>query len=563
MASRTAFNVPYLTYPELLRRRASEKPEKAGYIFLDGENRRTVLSFGELYTKSAKFAKNLVHLGVKKGDIVGLSGGNGPEWLIANFGIQLAGGCPLFFTFLRKDGGDIVELFRSIGNVKLLIFDPGLDEQNCAIVINILQKISSSAEIDLTSVSMLDQVISFHKCDHLAFNRSMSDFYTDIEAQLPHLDPEDLGGIFLSSGSMGTPKAIPHSHNAIVIMSHHYASGISTEHDQDDILYNDRKFSWSAGYPQWEITRGGTRIVATHSFDSSSLAVLADTVSDIIQKENVTRAVLVPPVIDQLLKRDSPIKLKRIAILGAVGIPSVLNCVGRISDELVDMYGMTEFGGLAFGVYSAEDVKKYKEKVLSMRPFPGVEIKVTDENGYLVPVRQRGHIQVRSRKRFTGYLNYQSPLIDKMLKTGWLNSEDGGFVTEEGTLVVEGRIKGLLQVYGVKLYPFQIENVLKSRRTVSNAVVIPVLEKSTQYHVPCAAVIYHQGCSDTTEDIQDFVREAFSVSKGNKLLEPLYVPQVVIEFKDFPLTSSGKPDRHAVSEAAVRKLDCEKYDSLH
>lgn len=170
---------------------------------------------------------------------------------------------------------------------------------------------------------------------------------------------------------------------------------------------------------------------------------------------------------------------------------------------------------------------------------------------------------MRSRKRFTGYLNHQSPLIENMLRTGWLNSEDGGFVTEEGSLVVEGRIKGLLQVYGIKIYPFQIENVMKYRNTISNVVVIPVVEKSTQYHVPCAAVIYHQDSNDTTENIQDFVREAFSVSKEDKLLEPLYVPQVVVEFKEFPLTSSGKPDRHAIAEAVRHKLDGTKYDYIH
>lgn len=87
LASTKALDVPYITYPELLKRRASEMPEKAVYVFIDGENRRTVLTFGELYTKSAKFAKNLVHLGVKNNVIVGLSGRNVPEWLIANFGI--------------------------------------------------------------------------------------------------------------------------------------------------------------------------------------------------------------------------------------------------------------------------------------------------------------------------------------------------------------------------------------------------------------------------------------------------------------------------------------------
>lgn len=32
LASRKALDVPYITYPELLKRRASETPEKAGYV---------------------------------------------------------------------------------------------------------------------------------------------------------------------------------------------------------------------------------------------------------------------------------------------------------------------------------------------------------------------------------------------------------------------------------------------------------------------------------------------------------------------------------------------------
>lgn len=66
-----------------------------------------------------------------KGDKVALNGGNVPEWLIANFGIQMAGGCSLCFPFAKKEGEDIIELFQSIPTVKMLIFDPGQSGRNC------------------------------------------------------------------------------------------------------------------------------------------------------------------------------------------------------------------------------------------------------------------------------------------------------------------------------------------------------------------------------------------------------------------------------------------------
>lgn len=68
------FDVLYIIYFELLKRRVFEMLEKVGYVFIDGENRCIVLIFGEFYIKLVKFVKNFVYFGVKKNDIVGFSG---------------------------------------------------------------------------------------------------------------------------------------------------------------------------------------------------------------------------------------------------------------------------------------------------------------------------------------------------------------------------------------------------------------------------------------------------------------------------------------------------------
>lgn len=71
--------------------------------------------------------------------------------------------------------------------------------------------------------------------------------------------------------------------------------------------------------------------------------------------------------------------------------------------------------------------------LLSAHLCPGVEVKITDDNGHLQPVGQRGNIFIRSKKRFTGYLNNKLPpsTEDLLMKSGWFYPKDDGYVSED------------------------------------------------------------------------------------------------------------------------------------
>lgn len=118
----TVLDIPYTSFPDLLKRRAVETPNKAACVFFYENNERYVLAFGDLYDRATKFAKALVQMGVKRGDIIGVSGRNVPEWLVAYFGVQMAGGCSLCLPFQQNET-QIIALLKSIGDVKLLIID--------------------------------------------------------------------------------------------------------------------------------------------------------------------------------------------------------------------------------------------------------------------------------------------------------------------------------------------------------------------------------------------------------------------------------------------------------
>lgn len=385
----------------------------------------------------------------------------------------------------------------------------------------------------------------------------------NVDLDLPRIDPEDVGLVILTSGSTGVSKAIPSSHYAMIVIAWQMHS-ILLHRADEDILYNDRPFSWIAGYPEWEMSYCGTRVTLTNALHSSSMTDAVKTATDIITKEKVTQAFLVPSMLELVMKRKIPLKIRRAVTAGVVVHASFLDCIGEICDELQVVYGMTEMGIVGSRFYTLEDQSRVKDLLLGVSPSSGIEIKITDDDGQLQPVGQRGNIFVRSQKRFTGYLNHDLPPTteDILLKSGWFCPRDGGYVTKDGALIVEGRLQEMIQVFGRKIYPFEIENIIKAKSNVMTAIVMPIEDLETGDLVPSAAIIYRPQCEESMESMQDYLRKEFNITEENRLLECLYVPQVIVSFKVFPVLANGKPDRKAIRKTMQTELTKEQKNRL-
>uniref|UniRef100_A0A8W8MHF4 AMP-dependent synthetase/ligase domain-containing protein n=1 Tax=Magallana gigas TaxID=29159 RepID=A0A8W8MHF4_MAGGI len=408
----TVLDIPYTSFPDLLKRRAVETPNKAACVFFYESNERYVLTFGDLYDRATKFAKALVQMGVKRGDIIGVSGRNVPEWLVAYFGVQIAGGCSLCLPFQQNET-QIKALLKSIGDVKLLIIDA------------------------------------------------------------------------------------------------------------------------------------------------------VETACKIMTKEKATQAYLVPSVLDLIIKNGFPLKIQRISTGSMVVKSSMLECVGQICDEFQNIYGTTELALIGSRIYTVDDKPLVNQGVVSCRPDPGVEVKVTDDEGFVQPIGQRGKIWIRTIRRFTGYLNHTfSPeLTEYIIRSGWFSHDDGGYVTKDNSLIIEGRNQEMIEVLGRKIYPIEIEDVIKSKTNVIAAIVVPIKERETGHFVPSAAVVYRPQGEDSVESMQRYLRKQFNITAEDHLNEYLYVPSVIISVKEFPILANGKPNRKAVSQLIFDKIDSQRYDT--
>ena len=243
-----SLDVPYTTIPEMIRRHSQRDSESVAQVFIDWKTfEKEYLTFTDIYQSASKFARGLMKIGIDKGDIVALVTEDIPEWTSTLVGIQMSGAIPLMFTFNLNDGSDVISILGKAGQrCKAIVFTTGSNNNHISIVNNICQRGADKGRVYCSSLPSLTWGI-------LIAERKNRDFFTvdelsnmgDDGNELPFIYPDDVAAIFRTSGSTGTPKLIPHSHYALLITGWFYALGYGLS---NRTLYNDRQFSWMAGY---------------------------------------------------------------------------------------------------------------------------------------------------------------------------------------------------------------------------------------------------------------------------------------------------------------------------
>src|SRR6202012_2878330 len=90
------------------------------------------------------------------------------------------------------------------------------------------------------------------------------------------------------------------------------------------------------------------------------------------------------------------------------------------------------------------------------RLLEGLEARIVDEDGGVLPTRGVGVIQVRGESVTQGYTTVAG-FVAAQDDQGWYDTGDLGYLTENGHVVVCGRVKDLIIMAGRKIYPTDIE----------------------------------------------------------------------------------------------------------
>lgn len=211
--------------------------------------------------------------------------------------------------------------------------------------------------------------------------------------------------------------------------------------------------------------------------------------------------------------------------------------------KLQPAYGQTE----ASPCITMADYGDNLEKKASScgKPIPWIDVRIVDhDKRQVMPPEKRGEIEVRGYNVMYGY--YQLPDVQRAVKTedGWLRTGDEGYFDQEGYLHITGRLKEIIIRGGENISPTEVEEIICNIPGIDQVKVMGMPVKIMQEKV-VACIICREDMNVGEEQVRSYVAQQLASYK---------VPEHVLVFEKFPMTSSGKVNQKELKRQAARIL---------
>jgi long-chain acyl-CoA synthetase len=253
--------------------------------------------------------------------------------------------------------------------------------------------------------------------------------------------------------------------------------------------------------------------------------------ADLIEKTGATIFLGVPSMYSLLLrlpeKHTAQIAKLRFCVSGGAALPMEVlkQFENRFGVLIYEGDGPTECSPVTC-VNPIEGLRKPQ----SVGPaIPGVEMKITDENGVEKPYGEVGEICVRGPNVMKGYWK-QPEETAKSFFGEWFRTGDLGTEDEDHYFYIVDRIKDMVIVNGMNVYPRVVEEVLYQHEAVREAAVIGQ-PHALHGEVPVAYITLKEELHCSESDLR-----AFCLSH----LGRHEVPRKFIFMKELPKNAAGK-----------------------
>lgn len=344
-----------------------------------------------------------------------------------------------------------------------------------------------------------------------------------------HKGSEDDACVMLfTSGSEKDPKAVPLSHKNIASNIEGFSSyiGITSE---DKLLANLVFFHvFGLTVNLWvPLYHGMTMVTYANPLDFQ-------TISRIARDDQPTIMVGTPSFFWGYLQKSDPgdFKTLRLMIAGADKCPDALRdgYKQKHGVTLLEGYGATETSPV-ISVNSLENNRPGSTgKVL-----PNIQVRIENfETGKDCATGEVGKIMVKGPSVMSGY--YDDPeQTSEVLKEGWYNTGDMGFLDADGYLWHAGRFKRFAKVGGEMISLVKVENILEKLlpEGISCCVVEVPDERRGSYIVATVS-----GEINKTHILRMMLNE----------LPIIALPREFIVIKELPMMSTGKIDFRSVTK---------------
>jgi long-chain acyl-CoA synthetase len=192
----------------------------------------------------------------------------------------------------------------------------------------------------------------------------------------------------------------------------------------------------------------------------------------------------------------------RTCVSGGAALPvTVLNDFEKTFDVIIlEGYGLSETSPVA--TFNHPDAERRPGSIGT--PIEGVQLRLVDENGNVMPSGSPGEIQVKGPNVMKGYWNLPEA-TDAAIKDGWFATGDIAVVDDDGYYWIVDRKKDLIIRGGYNVYPREIEEALHEHPAVAQVAVIGIPHDSLGEEVG-AAVVLKADATAEADELRQYVK---------------------------------------------------------
>jgi acetyl-CoA synthetase len=515
---------------------------------------RTV-TYAQLLEDVCRLANALKHLGIRRGDRVGIYLGMVPELPVAMLACARIG-APHSVVFGGFSADAVRDRMNDAEAVAMITADEGWRRGK---PVALKQNVDEALR-DCPTVQSV--VVVRRTGNQVQMTTGRDHWYHELTAgqaatcEPEQMESEDLLFTLYTSGTTAKPKGIKHT-TAGYLLYGMFTHDLVFDIQPDTVYWCAADVGWVTGHTYIvyaPLANGVTSVMYEGTPDFPD----KDRWWSIVETYGVTVLYCAPTAIRTFMKwgPEYPARhdLASLRLLGTVGEPInpeawmwYRHYIGGDRTPVVDTWWQTETGGILIAPLPGLTTLKPGS---ATRPLPGIGAGVVDEQGNEVALGGGGYVVLT--RPWPGMLRGIWGDDERYRSTYWERygdsyfTGDGARIDEDGYFWFMGRVDDVMNVAGHRISTTEVESALVGHPAVAEAAVVAKSDPETGQAIS-AFVTLRSGYQETTELIAE-LREHVS-----RVIGPIARPKWIAFTPDLPKTRSGKIMRRLLRDIAENR----------
>ncbi|WP_251359747.1 acyl-CoA synthetase [Kangiella sp. TOML190] len=480
----------------------------------------SAISYQQLSEQSSQFAHCLAALGLEQGERVLIRLPNQLEYPVAFFG-SIKYGAIAVPTSTLLAASEVAYLAKDSAAKVLVTAKSMWPELSKAILETSVETVILTGDSEVEA-----ETDDSNKLQVLDFTQGITSKPKSFDSHQSKAD--DAAYLVYTSGTTGYPKGVLHAHRALLGRLPASRYWFDLNDDTVERIMHSGKFNWTyvLGSALMDPLLHGHTVIAYEGKND------ANTWPHLIQKHQCSIFIGVPTIYRQIIQK---------ANFKQQDLPSLKHCMSageHLSDEMQQAWEQ-RFGKPIYEAIGMSEVSYYisQHKSAKVKPGaagfvqPGHLVQLLDENLEVVQAMDEGMICIGQDDPGLFLEYWQLPEeTAKAKRQGWFFTGDYAKQDSEGYIWFLGRKDDIINSFGYRISPHEIERVIKTHPAVADCVALGEdIAGGKTLVVVC--VIPTDDAETNEEEILTF---------GQHHLAKYKAPKKAYLMQDFPRTKNGK-----------------------